>query len=47
MGSTVTRGETEGTVETTGQNTFFGKIYSFSLQMNKRPQNKKMPNDEL
>jgi len=25
MGSTVTRGETEGTVETTGQNTFFGK----------------------
>mmetsp|Transcript_53308 Transcript_53308/g.141266 ORF Transcript_53308/g.141266 Transcript_53308/m.141266 type:complete len:1012 (-) Transcript_53308:919-3954(-) len=25
MGSTVTRGEVEGTVETTGQNTFFGK----------------------
>jgi magnesium-transporting ATPase (P-type) len=25
MGSTVTRGETDGTVETTGQNTFFGK----------------------
>ena len=25
MGSTVTRGESDGTVETTGQNTFFGK----------------------
>ena len=25
MGSTVTRGETDGTVESTGQNTFFGK----------------------
>ena len=25
MGSTVTRGETQGTVESTGQNTFFGK----------------------
>ncbi len=25
MGSTVTRGETDGTIETTGQNTFFGK----------------------
>jgi H+-transporting ATPase len=28
MGSTVTRGETEGTVEFTGKNTFFGKTAS-------------------